>query len=284
MRETRLDKINSMFSNVYGKGGLVVPRLQLTGRFRGGQRNDMLAAHTLSRLKFNTDELESLASDVEYDVAGLLEQAGTSLMGMLTSSQFTLRSCIGSTAQAVALDLMLRVNGFLESLRIGYCELGSAPDEEDQDELLLTPERIKPLAETVRCSASLTNLSLNDNQLCGLDQYGGGPYSTEGLAVLLAALQSPGCRVITLCLDGNSIGRGGHPEGVVLLADALKANTSIRTLSLKSNQLCGVDNHGEGEYNTEGLAALMALLRSPDCGIQSLDLTNNFIGQVNHTM
>ena len=53
----------------------------------------------------------------------------------------------------------------------------------------LGPEIAKPLAEYISVTASLTSLNLADNILCGVNAFGRGTYSAEGIKAIADALR-----------------------------------------------------------------------------------------------
>ena len=67
----------------------------------------------------------------------------------------------------------------------------------------------------IKGSEVLTSINLSNNELCGLDFFGHGTYTAEGIKAV---------------------------------ADALSVNGSLTSLNLSSNQLCGVGEDGEGTY------------------------------------
>merc|ERR1719424_2777585 len=74
------------------------------------------------------------------------------------------------------------------------------------------------LSKLLPSAAALTSLKLANNQLCGLDQFGEGTYTTEGITKLCEALK--GSAVTSLDLTNNNLG----PEGGAALAEGLKGN------------------------------------------------------------
>jgi hypothetical protein len=101
------------------------------------------------------------------------------------------------------------------------------------------------IAEALRTSVTgaLTSLDLSGNQLCGLDLYGRGTYTAEGITAI---------------------------------ADALRVNGGLTSLDLSSNQLCGLDYYKRGTYTAEGITAIADALRV-NGGLTSIDVRQNKI-------
>ena len=75
-------------------------------------------------------------------------------------------------------------------------------------------------------------MDLSDNQLCGLDSYGRGTYSSEGIKAIADALRVSAS--LTECdLVYNQIG----DEGAKFIAEALRSNGSLTVCSLLKNDL-----------------------------------------------
>ena len=75
--------------------------------------------------------------------------------------------------------------------------------------------------------------SLSGNQLCDVDAFGRGSFTTAGLTKLCEALVLPECALVTLNLRSNQL----RAEGGKLIATALKTNTSLTSLDLSANTL-----------------------------------------------
>jgi len=80
----------------------------------------------------------------------------------------------------------------------------------------------------------VSQLDLSANQLCGINHFGGGTYTAEGITAI---------------------------------ADALRVNCGLTSLNLSYNQLCGLSNcvgapgTYPGTYTTEGITAIADALR-----------------------
>ena len=64
--------------------------------------------------------------------------------------------------------------------------------------------------------------------------------------------------------------------GAAALAPALAANGSLTSLNLAQNQLCGLDEYGDGTYTAEGITAIADALRV-NGALSSLDLSKNHL-------
>jgi hypothetical protein len=88
------------------------------------------------------------------------------------------------------------------------------------------------IASLICVNGGLTSLNLSDNQLCGLDRYGLGTYTADGITAI---------------------------------ADALRVNGGLTSINLSENQLCGIGTDwtgGEhGTYTAEGITAIADALR-----------------------
>ena len=72
-----------------------------------------------------------------------------------------------------------------------------------------------------------SQLDLSSNRLCGVDRWGEGTYTAEGITAI---------------------------------ADALKVTASLTSIDLSDNALCGV-KFNEGTYTAEGIKAIADALR-----------------------
>ena len=80
------------------------------------------------------------------------------------------------------------------------------------------------LAPALAANGSLTSLNLGDNQLCGLDLYGDGTYTADGITAIADALRVNGA--LTEC-DLRFNPRIGE-EGEVLIRKALEGKAGFR--------------------------------------------------------
>ncbi len=97
-------------------------------------------------------------------------------------------------------------------------------------------------------TGGLTTLDLSSNQLCGLDRYGRGTYTAEGITAI---------------------------------ADSLRVNGALTSLDLSNNALCGLVQGGFsviGTYTAEGITAIADALRV-NGGLTSIDLSENLLGE-----
>jgi Ran GTPase-activating protein (RanGAP) involved in mRNA processing and transport len=121
------------------------------------------------------------------------------------------------------------------------------------------PMGANAVAAMVAVTGGLTSLDLSSNQLCGLDCYGRGTYSAEGITAIADALRNGALTKIDV--SWNFFG----PEGAKVFADALRVNGALTSINLSDNQLCGVwTDHrqcGHGTYTAEGITAIADALR-----------------------
>ena len=129
------------------------------------------------------------------------------------------------------------------------------------------PAGVKLIAEALRTSVTgaLTSLNLGDNQLCGLDGYGRGTYTADGITAIADALRVNGS-LTSLDLSINRLGA----EGAAALAPALAANGLLTSLDLSNNYL-----------TDEGVSAVCEAIKSnKETKLASLNFGNNGIGPV----
>ena len=89
----------------------------------------------------------------------------------------------------------------------------------------------------------LTELDLSENEICGVNAFGIGKYTKEGLAAILEAATR--CRTLTsLSLAENQIcgispqGSGvSRADGISAIADALRVRSNLGRLNLRGNRL-----------------------------------------------
>ena len=79
----------------------------------------------------------------------------------------------------------------------------------------------------------LAQLNLSENQLCGVNIFGHGTHTSEGIEAIAHVLRVRGS-LNALCLDQNDI----NDTGATAIADALKVNAALlNRLSLALNQI-----------------------------------------------
>jgi len=145
----------------------------------------------------------------------------------------------------------------------------------------------------VAVTGGLTSLDLSNNQLCGLDRYGHGAYTAEGITAIADALRVNGaltklslaqnkleeegtkaiCDALEqnktlkeLDISGELVGKSniGGTAGCKHVAKMLGVNGALTELNLSNNRLCGVWSeygHHQGKYNAEGINAIADALR-----------------------
>ncbi len=160
---------------------------------------------------------------------------------------------------ARALADALQVNGSLTSLDLEGNQIG--------------PEGARALAGALLVNGSVHRLNLAANELCGVDVFGKGAYTAEGVAALAGAVRTNDT-LRELVLKQNALGAAGAR----VVGDALAANRTLTSCSLSLNQLCGRDAWGRGAYDSAGISALATAIRiaGSDMGrLTSLDLAAN---------
>lgn len=96
--------------------------------------------------------------------------------------------------------------------------------------------------------------------------------------VIGTALSNRHCQFIRVGLAGNALGE----RGVAQLASALEANTTLTTLDIRSNGLCGFGGLGDSGF---GITALQQSLSTSGCRqLYRLDLRGNHFSQVSESL
>ena len=134
--------------------------------------------------------------------------------------------------------------------------------------LLLQDNRIGPngiidLAAALR-ESSVTTLNLQNNNLTGSDARD--LAGVHAIAEMLAISR----RVESLNLRANRLGVKGLEE----IATMLRSNASLTELNLEDNEVCGLDQFGEGQYDVHGIALLAASVDAHSA-LKSLSLLGN---------
>jgi len=114
----------------------------------------------------------------------------------------------------------------------------------------------------IATNTRLTTLDLGYNQL-----------KPEGIAWLGKGLAAGAPALASLSLAWNRLG----PEGLSTLAAAAVASTSLTALNVDNNAVCGVNDFGQGTFNTDGLEALGAALEAKQ-QLTKINLSNNALG------
>ena len=125
-----------------------------------------------------------------------------------------------------------------------------------------TDAGLTALAEALRRRPQLTALNLSNNALGGCNQRGVGPRTSRGVEVLATAL-APATGVSDLTLDGNHLGCAL----VVALLDALRACTTLTSLRLADTQL----TDGSAPGSTQALETIAQMLKAGRLRVLGLD-------------
>ena len=62
-------------------------------------------------------------------------------------------------------------------------------------------------------------------------------------------------------------------DGIIELAGVLEDNGALSKFDVSSNQICGLDEDGDGEYDASGLRALMESVSN----LKELNISNNYL-------
>ena len=173
-----------------------------------------------------------------------------------------------------ALAEALKVNCSLTFLDISYNEVGALGGVAIAEALMvnssLTEVNLRgndigtqgavAIAEALKVNGTLTSLDLRSTQICGLNDYGRGTYTADGVNAIAEALRVSGS-LTSLSLYGNQIGA----EGGVAIAKALSVNSSLTSPNLFLNGI-----------GTEGGMAIVEALKFNN-SLTSIDIGNNNI-------
>jgi Ran GTPase-activating protein (RanGAP) involved in mRNA processing and transport len=148
----------------------------------------------------------------------------------------------------------------------------------NMSEICMGPVGAKSVAAMVAVTGGLTSLNLSDNQLCGLDRYGRGTYTVEGITAIADALCVNGT-LTSLDLSNNALSGVGQDlfgrvsgtytaEGITAIMDSLRVNGALTSVKLRGNKL-----------GDEGWGAIFAAIcGNKDSKIMSLDASSENIG------
>ena len=108
------------------------------------------------------------------------------------------------------------------------------------------------LAYLVPAMGSLTSLNLGHNQLCGLDEYGRGTYTADGITAIADALRVNGSLTVTNLLKNQL-----DAESAKMLAEVAKQ---------KGISLCGIQrDQTAADFSDKNLQPPDAILRPQTC-------------------
>jgi len=99
----------------------------------------------------------------------------------------------------------------------------------------LKAQGAEELAKALPCCKALASLSLNNNQLCGLDEDGKGIYTIEGITALCQGIKQS--KISTLSLADNALCDDGNMEGLNALIKAFKEMPNLSSLNLLGNNV-----------------------------------------------
>jgi len=118
----------------------------------------------------------------------------------------------------------------------------------------------------VAVTGVLTSINLSNNVLCGVEHWGQGIYTVEGITAIADALRVNGA-LTSLAISNNRMG----DDGVKPICEALRQNSSLKALDLNASQTSG------GEIGPQG-AQYLADLLSVNGALTSVDLGGNKLG------
>mmetsp|Transcript_74821 Transcript_74821/g.206396 ORF Transcript_74821/g.206396 Transcript_74821/m.206396 type:complete len:314 (-) Transcript_74821:2007-2948(-) len=91
------------------------------------------------------------------------------------------------------------------------------------------------LANLLPAATALKSCNLDNNALCGVDKYGSGTYTIEGITALCEGIKQSNVQSLSLA-DNNLTNYGEDMSGVIAIAAALK-DSKITDLNVKGNDL-----------------------------------------------
>ena len=132
------------------------------------------------------------------------------------------------------------------------------------------PVGANAVAAMVAVTGALTSLDLSSNQLCGLDRYGRGTFTAEGITAIADALRVNGA-LTKMLLAKNKLGE----EGTKFLCDALVGNNTLKELDLSGDNSFGGTVSNIGETAGAKHVAKMLLVNG---ALTALNLKSNHLG------
>jgi Ran GTPase-activating protein (RanGAP) involved in mRNA processing and transport len=263
MRDDSVSELDLRESNIGVEGGMLLAYLVPV---MGGLTKMSLAKNVLGEegTKAICEALEQNKTLKELDIRGA-EYKGN----------------IGGSAGAKHVAKMLGVNGALTKLSLAQNKL----DEEGTKAICEALEQnmtlkeldisgdwqvsntggsagAKHVAKIVRVNGALTSLDLSSNQLCGLDHFGRGTYTAEGITAIADALRVNG-GLTKLSLAVNRLGE----EGNKAICKALEQNTTLKELDISHSEI-------GGSAGAKDVAKMVGV----NGGLTSLNLSSNDIG------
>jgi len=180
-------------------------------------------------------------------------------MGSLTSLDLSGNNHFSAYGQAFAQALApgIAANGSLTSLILSLNGLNA--------------EAAKALAPAIAANGSLTTLKLSNNQLCGLDPWGEGTYTGEGITAIADAL-----RVNSSLTSVSLLGNQFDDETVTMLLKLKEEKPNLTTL-------CGLrPDQTEANFAAMRLNPQDAKLLKPEIvvngSLTTIDLSRNNLG------
>ena len=144
----------------------------------------------------------------------------------------------------------------------------------------LGAEGAKALAKGLEANSSLSFLDISGNSIgdAGMRAIGRALMRSESshLGALKCDAFAVPAEAAAVDLSSKASGKPIGPSAVALLAGVLKCNSSIRSLNLSHNAVCGI-RYGEGAYDASGAVALAEALAT-NTVLRELDLYDNHLG------
>ena len=120
---------------------------------------------------------------------------------------------------------------------------------------IFNAEGIKAIASAISTSASLKEIDLRSNSLCGV-RYGQGTYNADGLKAIAQAI-SVSASLTSIDLTGNDFG----PEGAQHIAEGISVSASLTSIDLSRNKIGseGAKHIAKGIAESASLTQVFAL-------------------------
>jgi hypothetical protein len=122
------------------------------------------------------------------------------------------------------------------------------------------------IASLISVNGALTSLDLSSNWLCGLEDYGRGTYTAEGITAIADALRVNG-RLTKISLANNRLGE----EGTKAICEALGQNKMLKELDISGEQ-----DYGSNIGGTAGVKHVTKML-GVNGGLTKISLARNHL-------
>ena len=229
--------------------------------------------------------LDGNSYNVAYFVPQLLVAAQTNPNPNPGLKTLSLRSChIGHQPQILMMisSAFTTYNGTCKTLDLSGNGLGEVGGLGLRDALVFNksltsldvssnrigPAGAKLLGEGIAKNASLTCCNVLSNGI-----------GVEGARSLVEAVKDKNISLCGITSDETTVEFGGiTPDAILLASDLSKArHTSLTSLNLRGNPICGRSANGTGTYTTDGIHAIADALRF-GASLTKLDISFTFLG------